>query len=85
MKLKILYHGTDLESAKEICGGNIDVKKGLFKIVLIDTQNARIAETICEGSGEGNMVLEGLPAGEYRVKFAADNAAVEGIFHIISD
>lgn len=28
MKLKILYHGTDLESAKEICGGNIDVKKG---------------------------------------------------------
>lgn len=27
MKLKILYHGTDLESAKEICGGNIDVKK----------------------------------------------------------
>lgn len=76
----------ELEERNSVsCTWNIDVKKGLFKIVLIDTQNARIAETICEGSGEGDMVLEGLPAGEYRVKFAADNAAVEGIFHIISD
>ena len=58
------------------------VERGKFKIVLVDTQNAKIIETICEGSGKGSMNDYNLPAGEYRVKFVGDYATVEGRFSI---
>ena len=58
------------------------VERGKFKIILVDTQNAKIIETICEGSEKGSMDDYNLPAGEYRVKFVGDNATVEGVFSI---
>ena len=58
------------------------VERGKFKIVLVDTQGAKIIETICDGSGKGSVDDYILPAGEYRVKFVGDNAAVEGQFTI---
>lgn len=61
------------------------VEHGKFKIVLVDTQNAKIIETICEGSGKGIANNDNLPAGEYRVKFVGDNATVEGIFSVIQN
>lgn len=61
------------------------VEHGKFKIVLVDTQNAKIIGTICEGSGKGIANNDSLPAGEYRVKFVGDNATVEGIYSVIQN
>ncbi len=61
---------------------DVYVERGHFKIVLIDIENQKILETICDGSSNGNSEIHNLPNGEYCIKFAGDQAAVSGKFSI---
>ncbi len=56
---------------------NVTASHGKFKIVLVNTTTAEIIETLCDGSGQGQSELL-LSAGEYRIKFVGDRAAVKG-------
>ena len=47
------------------CAWEIAVSRGQFKLVLIDIGNGKIVETICEGSGIGNINDYELSSGEY--------------------
>lgn len=64
---------------------DVNVENGKFKIVLVNLENAKVTQTICEGSGSGSEKIHSLPAGEYRVKFVGDSATVEGMFGIRTD
>lgn len=56
---------------------NVTASHGRFKIVLVNTTTAEITKTLCDGSGQGQSDLL-LSAGEYRIKFVGERAAVMG-------
>lgn len=70
------------ENGRLFYSWDVHVERGHFKVVLIDIENQRILETICDGSGNGNSEIHNLPHGEYCIKFVGDKATVSGKFSI---
>lgn len=60
---------------------DINVKRGNFKIVLVDLENSSIEMVICDGTDSNSISYE-LSAGEYRIRFVGDRANLNGEFYI---